>query len=87
MILCRIVGQVVSTVKHDVLDKKILFVVQPLTPEGEEKGTTFLAVDSVQAGPGDKVLVCREGNSCSQILNYDNSPINAVVCGIVDRVD
>jgi microcompartment protein CcmK/EutM len=62
-------------------------VVQPLTPEGEENGQTFLAIDAVQSGPGDKVLVAREGNTARQILSAGEAPIHAVILGIIDEIN
>jgi microcompartment protein CcmK/EutM len=47
----------------------------------------FLAVDSVQAGEGDLVVVAREGNAARQVLGTDRDPFHAVVLGIVDEVD
>ena len=46
----------------------------------------FLAVDSVQAGPGDLVLAAREGNTARQILGNSSDPFHAVIVGIVDEV-
>ena len=52
------------------------------TPDGR----VFLAIDSVQAGPGDLVLAAREGNTARQILGRDEDPLHAVILGIVDEV-
>jgi microcompartment protein CcmK/EutM len=87
VILCRVVGNVVSTVQHPVYEVKTVLVVQPVevdthTPRGSE----FLSVDSVQAGVGDLVLVAREGNAARQILGDDNDPFHSVVLGIVDQI-
>jgi microcompartment protein CcmK/EutM len=87
VILCRVVGNVVSTVQHPVYEAKTVLVVQPVevdthTPRGSE----FLSVDSVQAGVGDLVLVAREGNAARQILGDDNDPFHSVVLGIVDQI-
>ncbi len=88
MILCRVVGNVVSTVQHRVLSGMAVMVVQPVqvdthTPLGGE----FLAVDAVQAGQGELVLVAREGNAARQILGGDSDPFHSVILGIVDDVD
>jgi ethanolamine utilization protein EutN len=54
----------------------------------EDGGASFLAVDTVQAGPGDRVLVMREGNGVRQILGAgDRVPIRSLIVGIVDEVD
>jgi microcompartment protein CcmK/EutM len=87
VILARVIGTAVASVKHPSYNGRKVMIVQPLTPEGEEQGQSFLAVDSVQAGPGDRVLVAREGNTARQILAAGDAPIHAVIVGIVDAVD
>ena len=87
MIIAKVIGTAVATVKHPSYSGRKVMVVQPLTPEGESQGQTFLAVDAVQAGPGDKVLVAREGNTARQILAAGEAPIHAVIVGIVDQIE
>ena len=88
MILCRIVGNVTATVKHPAFDGKALMIVQPIDAQGNDTGASFLAVDRVQSGPGDKVLVMREGNGVRQILDQGAIvPIRSLVVGVVDSVD
>lgn len=88
MILCRVLGNVVSTIKHPSYEGKAVMVVQPLGQDGRTGlGAGFLAVDSVQSGPGDLVLVAREGNAARQILGRDSDPFHAVILGIVDDID
>jgi len=81
--LCRVIGNVVSTVKHPAYQGQRLLVVQP-----EAGGPSFLAVDRAQAGPGDRVLVMSEGNGVRQILQMGSDvPIRSLIVGIVDEVD
>ena len=88
MRLCRVIGNVVSTVKHPAFSGQILLVVQPIGADGADIGTSFLAIDRVQAGPGDRVVVLTEGNGVRQILQMgDILPIRSLVVGIVDRAD
>ncbi|RME22374.1 MAG: ethanolamine utilization protein EutN [Deltaproteobacteria bacterium] len=88
MILCRVVGNSVSTVKHPCYEGKAVMVVQPVDVDGRTPlGAEFLAVDAVQAGPGDVVLASREGNTARQLLGTDADPFHAVIVGIVDAVD
>ncbi len=88
MRLCRVLGNVVATVKHPVYIGHKLLIVQPVDGDGRDIGTSFLAVDTVQAGPGDQVLVMSEGNGVRQILQIgDRVPIRSLIVGIVDRVD
>lgn len=88
MRLCRVIGNVVATVKHPVYRGQPLMIVQPLDAEGRDAGASFLAVDRVQAGPGDRVLVLTEGNGVRQILELGAQvPIRSLIVGIVDQVD
>jgi len=86
--LCRVLGSVVSTVKHPAYRAQTLLVVQPIDEHGADLGTSFVAVDRAQAGPGDTVVVLTEGNGVRQILQLgDVVPIRSLVVGIVDAVD
>jgi ethanolamine utilization protein EutN len=87
MKLCRVKGNVVATVKHPTYKGHKLMVVQPIDERGAEVGASYLAVDLVQAGPGDTVLVMSEGNGVRQILKEQKLPIRSVVIGIVDAMD
>ncbi len=87
MTLCRVLGTVTSTVKHPKYQGLKLMVVEPLDEEGQPNGKSFIAVDHVQAGEGDVVLVMREGNGVRQIFRDPQLPIRSVIAGIVDRVD
>ena len=86
MILGRVIGNVVSTVKHEVLVGRKILMVEPIDPRGERRGKVLLAVDTVQAGPGDTVLVLDEGNSGRMILSDGMAPVRTVIVGIVDTV-
>jgi ethanolamine utilization protein EutN len=86
--LCRVIGNVVATVKHPAYHGQPLMVVQPIDENAADCGTSFLAIDRVQAGPGDVVVVLTEGNGVRQILQMgDIVPIRSLIVGIVDRVD
>ena len=88
MRLCRVIGNVVATVKHPVYQGQRLLICQPVDTSGADVGTSFLAVDRVQAGPGDTVLVLGEGNGVRQILQMgDAVPIRSLIVGIVDSVE
>ncbi len=87
MILARVIGNSVATVKHACFDGKIVLIVQPVKPDGTTPlGSSFLSVDSVQAGVGDLVLCAREGNTARQILGKDTDPLHSVVLAIVDTL-
>ena len=87
MILCKVIGNAVSTVKHSFYIGKKMMVCQPVKVDGRTpNGREFLAIDSVQAGPGDLVLASREGNAARQILGNAKDPVHAVILAIVDAV-
>jgi len=83
----RVSGTVVATFKDKVFEGKKLLIVDRLTPEGETTRHYWIAVDDVQAGLGDIVMVIDEGNSARQVVGMDPAPIRAVVVGIVDEID
>lgn len=87
MILGRVTGVVVATHKHYKLEGRKLLLVQPLDLEGEPRGVVILAVDSVDAGEGDRVLVVQEGKSASMVSERAESPLDAAVVAVVDAVD
>ena len=80
-------GTVVATAKHPAYLGRKLMVVQPVDERGREQGQSFLAVDRVQAGEGDLVLVNSEGNGARQLIKVRKLPIRSLILGIVDRVD
>ena len=87
MILCRVLGTAVATVKHPAYQGHTVLVVQPVLADGRTPpGRSFLAQDAVQAGEGDLVLCAREGNTARQILGTDEDPFHAVVLAVVDEV-
>ncbi len=86
MTLARVQGTVVATAHHPSFDGRKLLIVQPLDENGAAQGEAFLAVDMVQAGTGDKVLVNREGNGNRQLLKMGAQvPIRSLIVGIVDE--
>jgi len=87
MTLGKVVANVVSTMKHPDCDGYKLLVVQPVDPEGHTYGKSFLAVDAVQAGIGDTVIVIDEGGSGRTVLGApDRRTLRTVISGIVDTV-
>ena len=87
MHLGRVVGDVVATIKHTELEGRKLLLVQPLTGDGVPTGRPGIAVDAVDAGVGDHVLVVDEGNGAAQVLRRPRGPIRMVIVGVVDEVD
>lgn len=88
MILARVIGNAVATIKHPSYEGKSIMVLQPVDLDTHTAiGREFLAVDSVQAGAGDLVMASREGNTARQILGTSSDPFHSVIVGIVDEVN
>ncbi len=88
MRICRVIGTVVGAARHPMYAGRKLMVVQRVDEQGRDSGESFLAVDQVQAGPGDRVIVMSEGNGVRQVLDQGQQvPIRSIIVGIVDHVD
>ena len=88
MYIGRVSGTVVATIKNELFQGRKLLVVDRLNLQGRPTGRYDIAVDMVQAGAGDLVLVLDEGNSARQIVGREpNGAIRAVIVGIIDRVE
>lgn len=86
MKVCKVIGPVVASVKHPKLHASKLLIVQPVDASGAAIGGSFIAMDSVQAGAGDLVLVLQEGTGVRQILQDTAAPVRSMIIGIVDEV-
>lgn len=87
MILGKVTGVVVAPQKDAELEHNRLLIVQPLTIEGGFTGSSFLALDRVDAGEGDTVLVNREGSGARLMFGRSTIPVQAVIVAVVDRWD
>lgn len=87
MILGRVVGEVVATQKRPQFEGAKLLLVQPETPQGTPTGTALLAIDSVGAGRGERVIAVLEGRAAGEALGRRLSPVDAAIVGIVDQID
>lgn len=88
MILARVIGNVVATQKNDRYENARMMLCQQITPEGDDMSATLLALDSVDAGVGDVVLIVQEGWSASSAATgKPNAAIDSAIVGVVDRVD
>ncbi len=87
MYLGEVVGDVVSTHKNERLQGKRLLLVRRLSLAMEPEGIETICLDVVDAGVGDRVLVVQEGSSARKILGDDWIPVQAVIVGVLDRVD
>jgi ethanolamine utilization protein EutN len=82
-----VVGTVVATQKHPKLHGAKLLLVQPEMPDGTAKGTVVLAIDSVGAGTGERVLIVIEGKAAGDALGRKGAPVDAAIIGIVDALE
>lgn len=87
MKLARVIAQVVSTQKHPFYNGRKTFMVKHVDLDGREEGATFVAVDRVQAGVGDLVLLMQEGSSARLMFNEPEAPVRSTIVGIVDHVE
>jgi microcompartment protein CcmK/EutM len=88
MILARVIGNVVATQKNERYANARVMLCQPVTLEGAETGATLIALDAVDAGVGDVVLVVQEGWSASTTATGEaGAAIDSAIVGVVDRID
>ena len=86
MILGRVTGTMHSTVKNAHLEGLRFLVVRPVNLAGEISGKPIVAVDRVDAGVTDLVLVCKEGGSSRIVLGDEQTPIQAMAIAVLDDV-
>jgi microcompartment protein CcmK/EutM len=86
MILAKVVGTIVTTIRNPHYNNRRLLVVQPLVMPGEIPDGDFIAIDNTHAGIGDTVLINREGGGARQVLHDPDACIISVIIGIVDSV-
>ena len=86
MHLARVTGRVVATRKHDALTGVKLLIVQPVTGGLTATGKPLVAVDPLQAGPGDLVAYVT-GREASLALEETFTPVDAGIVGIIDSVN
>ncbi len=87
MIIGRVIGNLVATQKHPAYHNKKLLLVKPEDVQGKQEKDTLIAVDTVDAGVGDRVLVLSEGNSTTEELGFERrQPLRSIVVAIVDHI-
>jgi ethanolamine utilization protein EutN len=87
MVIGRVVGNVVATQKNRKLEGSKLLLVQPLGLDGADRGSPVIAIDSVDAGAGDRVLLVLDGKAAMQALGRGLAAVDAAVVGVVDAID
>ncbi|MEO7190389.1 MAG: EutN/CcmL family microcompartment protein [Vicinamibacterales bacterium] len=86
MLLAKIVGTVVATRKDERLVSSKLLVVRPMDPSGKPEGHYLVAVDTVNAGVGETVLIV-SGSSARMASGLKDCPIDAAIVGVVDQIE
>lgn len=86
MLIGRVIGDVVATQKDPSHVGRKILAVQPLNLDGSDRGEIVLALDSVDAGIGDRVLLSAEGFCAMTAVGRPNSPIDTAVIGVIDEV-
>ena len=87
MYLARVIGDVVSTHRHEHLGHRKLLLVRRLDLDDREEGVEVIALDVIGVGVGEKVLIVQEGNAARTLFRDTRIPVQAVVVGVVDHVD
>ena len=87
MILGRVVGTITSTIHHPFYGARKLMVVERTAPDGATIDGYLIAVDTVGAGTGERVLVLDEGNGARQVFGSSDAPVRSVIVGILDAVE
>ena len=86
MILAKVVGTVVATRKDERLESSKLLVARPLDLAGKPDGNYLVAVDTVDAGVGETVLVV-SGSSARMATGLKDCPVDAAIVGVIDQIE
>jgi microcompartment protein CcmK/EutM len=86
MITGRVIGDIDSTINHPFYDGKKLLVVEVIDENSNATNAYLVAVDTVDAGVGDRVLVLDEGNGSRQIFQSSDAPVRSTIVGIIDEI-
>ncbi|MBN1515235.1 EutN/CcmL family microcompartment protein [Candidatus Sumerlaeota bacterium] len=84
MLLCRVEGSVISTVKHPSLKGWRLLVCQPISKDGEPEDVPVVAIDPHGAAAGQRVMVSTDGRYAQELVGDPKSPARNTIIGIVD---
>ena len=87
MLIARVIGELVATQKHPSHEGCKVLLVQPLNLDGSNRGDAVVALDAVDAGVGDRVLLATEGFSAMTSVGRPQSPIDMAVIGFIDVIE
>ena len=86
MLIVRVIGTTIATIKDEKLQGRKLLVVQQTDEFGKGSGKPFVAIDTVDAGVGDLTLTA-SGSSARQTTITKDTPVDAVIMAIIDSLD
>jgi len=87
MLIAHVIGELISTHKHESHVGRKALIVQPLDLDGSKRGDAVIAFDAVDAGVGDQVLLVTEGFSAMTSVGRPQSPIDMAVVGVIDSIE
>nr|MBI2905549.1 EutN/CcmL family microcompartment protein [Chloroflexota bacterium] len=87
MLLGRVLGSAVCTIKYQDLDGVKLLTVQPLNKKLEPLGRVQVAADVVHAGPGDLVVMVRAREASLAMDDVKFVPVDLAIVGLVDELE
>jgi microcompartment protein CcmK/EutM len=83
----RVIGNVISTIKHEKLKSIKLMIVQPLDPDGKVIGKEEIVGDFLSAAVGSLVIWSADGRIISDAMGVKNIPLRGSIVGIIDKID
>jgi microcompartment protein CcmK/EutM len=86
MLIARVIGTTVSTIKDEKLGSRKLLILRQTDESGNPVGKPYVAVDTVDAGIGELVLTCA-GSSARQTSLTKDSPVDAVIMAVIDSLE
>jgi microcompartment protein CcmK/EutM len=86
MLIARVIGTTVATIKDEKLTGRKLLVVRQTDEFGAASGKPFVAIDSVGAGVGELVLTAA-GSSARQTTVTKDTPVDAVIMAVIDSLE
>ncbi|MBI9016148.1 MAG: EutN/CcmL family microcompartment protein [Phycisphaerae bacterium] len=87
MFLARITKNVTSTIKHPAYESRIVYVIQPVMPDGKDTGTEQVAIDYIGSGIGDIVVCGGAPGVAQEVFGLDRAPIRTLIMAVVDKID
>ncbi len=88
MLIARVIGNVVATQKNQRYEGTSIMLCRQITPEGDDMDYTCIALDSVNAGEGDIVLIAQEGWSASTAATGKaGAAIDSAIVGVIDYIE